>query len=82
VEGGTGEDFKRTILTDSARGGVLGMGSVLATTSFPLRTSPVIRGKWVMEQLLGISPPPPPPVVAELTEDPKAHSELGLKKYY
>ena len=80
VKGGTGEEFERTVLTDSARGGVLGMGSVLVTTSFPLRTSPVIRGKWVMEQLLGISPPPPPPVVAELTEDPKAHSELGLKK--
>ena len=39
-----------------------------------------MRGKWVMEQLLGISPPPPPPVVAELTEDETAHSELGLRK--
>lgn len=80
VKGGNGEEFQRTVLTDSSRGGVLGMGSVLSTTSFPLRTSPVTRGKWVMEQLLGISPPPPPPVVAELTEDPVAHSELGLKK--
>ena len=68
------------MLTDSVRGGVLGMASVLSTTSFELRTSPVIRGKWVMEQLLGISPPPPPPVVAELTEDEAAHSELGLRK--
>lgn len=80
VQGGNGEEFRKTILTDSSRGGVLGMGSVLVTTSFPLRTSPVTRGKWVMEQLLGISPPPPPPVVAELTEDPVAHSEVGLKK--
>lgn len=80
IEGGKGNEFQKTVLTDSSRGGVLGMGSVLATTSFPLRTSPVTRGKWVMEQLLGISPPPPPPVVAELNEDPKAHSELGLKK--
>ena len=56
------------------------MGSVLATTSFPLRTSPVNRGKWVMEQLMGISPPPPPAVVAELTEDKAAHEALGLRK--
>ncbi len=75
----TGNEFKKIELPDSTRGGVLGMGSVLVTTSFPLRTSPVTRGKWVLEQLLGISPPPPPPVVAELTEDPKAHSEQGLK---
>jgi hypothetical protein len=59
---------------------VLGMGSVLVTTSFATRTSPVLRGKWVMEQLLGISPPPPPPVVAELTEDEKIHDALGLRK--
>ena len=45
-----------------------------------IRTSPVIRGKWVLEQLMGISPPPPPPLVAELTEDETAHSELGLRK--
>lgn len=80
IKGVNGDDFKKVILTDSSRGGVLGMGSVLSTTSFPLRTSPVIRGKWVLEQLLGISPPPPPPVVAELTEDATLHSELGLKK--
>ncbi len=69
IEGVTGDDLQKVVLTDSSRGGVLGMGSVLSTTSFALRTSPVIRGKWVMEQLMGISPPPPPPVVAELTED-------------
>ena len=80
IEGVKGNKFQKTVLTDSSRGGVLGMGSVLSTTSFPLRTSPVTRGKWVLEQLLGISPPPPPPVVAELTEDPTAHSQLGLKK--
>ena len=80
IQGVKGDQFVKANLSDSSRGGVLGMGSVLATTSFPLRTSPVTRGKWVLEQLLGISPPPPPPVVAELTEDPKVHSELGLKK--
>lgn len=80
IEGIEGDDFQKTILPDSTRGGVLGMGSVLATTSFPLRTSPVIRGKWVMEQLLGISPPPPPAVVAELTKDEAVHDALGLRK--
>ncbi|MDZ4710485.1 MAG: DUF1592 domain-containing protein [Saprospiraceae bacterium] len=80
IEGVTGDQFQKTTLTDSRRGGVLGMGSVLATTSFPLRTSPVLRGKWVMEQLLGISAPPPPPVVAELTADKATHEALGLRK--
>ncbi len=79
LEGVRGEEFRRVTLTDSSRGGVLGMAAVLNTTSFPNRTSPVLRGKWVLEQLLGTSPPPPPPVVSELTEDPKIHSELGLK---
>lgn len=80
IEGVSGDDFQKVTLTDSIRGGVLGMAGVLTTTSFPLRTSPVLRGKWVLEQLLGTSPPPPPPVVAELTEDEAIHSELGLRK--
>lgn len=80
VPGVSGKEFRKVTLNDSVRGGVLGMGSVLTTTSFATRTSPVLRGKWVMEQLLGISPPPPPPVVAELTEDEKIHNELGLRK--
>lgn len=79
LEGVSGENFRKVNLDNANRGGVLGMASVLTTTSFPMRTSPVIRGKWVLEQLLGISPPPPPPVVAELTEDAKLHNELGLK---
>ena len=80
IDGPKGDGFEKVILKDSIRGGVLGMGSVLATTSFETRTSPVIRGKWVMEQLMGISPPPPPPVVAELTEDEAIHNDLGLRK--
>lgn len=80
IEGVTEEDIRRVVLSDSVRGGVLGMGSVLSATSFPMRTSPVIRGKWVMEQLLGISPPPPPPLVSEFNEDKNAHEELGLRK--
>ncbi len=80
IDGVDHQDFQKVTLKDQTRGGVLGMGSVLATTSFPMRTSPVNRGKWVMEQILGISPPPPPAVVAELTEDKATHDALGLRK--
>lgn len=80
IPGVKGNEFKKVVLRDSARGGVLGMGSVLVTTSLATRTSPVLRGKWVLEQVLGTSPPPPPPVVAELTEDEEVHNELGLRK--
>lgn len=80
IEGVELNDFHKVNFTDNRRGGVLGMGSVLASTAFPLRTSPVIRGKWVMEQLLGVSPPPPPDVVSPLTEDKKVHEALGLRK--
>ncbi len=80
VEGVTSSDFNKVTFPDNRRGGVLGMGSVLSTTSLALRTSPVNRGKWVLEQILGISPPPPPEVVAELTEDKKKHDALGLRK--
>ncbi len=52
----------------SHRGGVLGMSAVLAVSSFSHRTSPVLRGKWVMETLLGTAPPPPPPNVPDLDE--------------
>ena len=80
VEGVNGEGFQKVIFKDRNRGGVLGMGAVLVSTSTSTRTSPVLRGKWVMEQLLGISPPPPPPEVAELTEDKGIHTKLGLRK--
>lgn len=80
IPGITGDQLVKTTLPDSTRGGVLGMGSVLTTTSFATRTSPVNRGKWVMEQIMGISPPPPPEVVAELTEDKAIHDKLGLRK--
>ncbi len=59
----TGEAMQKVQLADRNRGGVLGMGGVLALTSYPRRTSPVLRGKWVMEEILGTPPPPPPPMV-------------------
>lgn len=55
--------------TGSRRGGVLGMAAILATSSVPTRTSPVLRGKWVLDALLGTPPPPPPPNVPELKEE-------------
>ena len=63
-----GNEFRRVTLTDPARRGILGHGSVLQLTSIADRTSPVLRGKWVMEVLLGSPPPPPPPNVPLLEE--------------
>lgn len=63
-----GNDFRRVTITDPNRRGVLGQGSVLLLTSIADRTSPVLRGKWVMEVLLGSPPPPPPPNVPLLDE--------------
>lgn len=79
IEGVKGNNFKKVALTNNTRGGFLGLGSVQAVTSLPTRTSPVLRGKWVLEEILGTSPPPPPPDVAELPEDEALHEELGLK---
>jgi len=55
-----GSRFRRVSLTDQRRGGLLGMGGVLAVTSYGNRTSPVLRAKWMLENLLGTPPPPPP----------------------
>jgi hypothetical protein len=64
-----GNDFRRVSLPDEARRGLLGLGSVLTVTSYANRTSPTLRGKWVLENLLGSPPPPPPPNVPSLKED-------------
>lgn len=71
-----GNDFKRVNLTDMGRAGILTHASVLAVTSNPTRTSPVKRGKWVLEQILGTPPPPPPPGVPELDSDKEARGNL------
>jgi hypothetical protein len=63
IDGVRGPDFQRVLLQNPNRGGILGMGGVLTLTSYARRTSPVLRGKWVMEEILGSSPPPPPPFV-------------------
>jgi hypothetical protein len=63
-----GERFRRVKYVDDTRRGILGHGSVLVLTSQANRTSPVLRGKWVMEAMLGTPPPPPPPNVPDLDE--------------
>jgi uncharacterized protein DUF1592/uncharacterized protein DUF1588/uncharacterized protein DUF1587/uncharacterized protein DUF1585/uncharacterized protein DUF1595 len=63
-----GSHFRRVPVTDDARRGLLGKGAILMVTSHPDRTSPVLRGKWVLENLLGTPPPPPPPNVPLLPE--------------
>jgi hypothetical protein len=64
----TGTHFRKVAYADAQRRGVLGHGSVLVQTSLGNRTSPVLRGKWVMEVLLGAPPPPPPPNVPDLEQ--------------
>ena len=68
IPGVLGPDFRRVQYPDDRRRGILGHGSILTLTSHANRTSPVLRGKWVMEVLLGSPPPPPPPNVPELDE--------------
>ena len=68
IPGVIGEEFRRVTYPDDRRRGLLGHGSVLTLTSHANRTSPVLRGKWVMEVLLGTPPPPPPPDVPDLDQ--------------
>jgi hypothetical protein len=72
--------FQRVTLTDRRRGGVLGMGAVLFATSYPLRTSPVRRGKWILEKLLDAPPPPPPPNAGTLPPDDQLPDGLTLRQ--
>ena len=65
---------------ESIRGGILTHASILTVTSNPTRTSPVKRGKWVLEQILGTPPPPPPPDVPELKDDAKTVATGSLRK--
>jgi hypothetical protein len=79
IAGVRGDRFRRVELADPERWGLLGKGSVLTTTSYPDRTSPVLRGAWVMEQLLGTPPTPPPPGVetnlVQVVEQPRSVRE-------
>jgi hypothetical protein len=63
-----GSRFRRVAVPPVERGGLLGHGSLLTITSYPNRTSPVLRGKWLLENVLGVPPPPPPPDVPALPD--------------
>jgi mono/diheme cytochrome c family protein len=76
IEGVTGENFRKVTLANADRGGLLTQASILTVTSNPTRTSPVKRGKWVLEQMLGTPPPPAPPNVPELDKKGKLEGTL------
>lgn len=75
-----GKDLRRVNFANNQRGGVLGMGAILTVTAYPQRTSPVLRGKWVLEQLLGTPAPPPPPSVPQLPEDDRNLKGLTFRQ--
>jgi mono/diheme cytochrome c family protein len=76
----SGQQFRRVELKDTPRGGVLTMAAVLASTSNPTRTSPVKRGKWILENILNAPPPPPPPDAGELSEEKSAVESASLRQ--
>jgi hypothetical protein len=74
-----GSQFRRVTLKDENRWGLLGQGSVLTVTSYPNRTSAVLRGKWILENVLGTPPPAPPPNVPALKENGEG-KQLSLRQ--
>jgi hypothetical protein len=76
-----GSRFRRVSLAeDSARGGILGHGSILTVTSYANRTSPVLRGKWILENIVGTPPPPPPPNVPVLRDTDDEGRVLSMRE--
>jgi hypothetical protein len=80
IPGVTGSQMQRVALPNRQRGGVLGMGGILTATSFPLRTSPVRRGRFVLDELLGTPPPPPPPDAGSLPADDRQPDGLTFRQ--
>ena len=76
----TGSEMRRVTLADHKRGGVLTLGSVLTLTSYPQRTSPVLRGKWILAEVLGSPSPPPPPVVATLSTNDAPENGMTFRQ--
>jgi mono/diheme cytochrome c family protein len=75
-----GSRFRRVTLTDDARRGLLGKGAILAVTSHPTRTSPVVRGKWILDNILNAPPPPPPANVPPLPEAEESGRVLTMRE--
>jgi hypothetical protein len=80
IEGVSGSAFQRVSLRESSRRGILGHGSILTVTSFPGRTSPVVRGNWILTELLGTPPPPPPPNVSEFSDRVTENRQLSQRQ--
>jgi mono/diheme cytochrome c family protein len=80
IPGVYGSRFRRVPVTDEARQGLLGHGSVLAVTSHAERTSPVVRGKWILENILGTTVPPPPPDVPALKENKEGEKPRTMRE--
>ncbi len=80
IPGVKGDAIRKVELKDRSRGGILGMGSILTSTSLPIRTSPVLRGKWVLEEILGTPAPPPPPDAGELPEEEAAAENASIRE--
>ena len=79
ISGVYGPRFRRVEWDDDRRRGLLGQGSILTVTSLATRTSPVVRGKWILENLLGAPPPPPPPDVPELEDQAEGGEAASLR---
>lgn len=80
MTGVKGSGFRKVSLKGTGRAGIMTHASILTLTSNPTRTSPVKRGKWIMDNLLNDPPPPPPPNVPDLEESVKANPELSLRE--
>jgi uncharacterized protein DUF1592/uncharacterized protein DUF1588/uncharacterized protein DUF1587/uncharacterized protein DUF1585/uncharacterized protein DUF1595/cytochrome c len=75
-----GSQFRRVTLTDDARKGLLGKGAILTVTSRATRTSPVVRGKWILDNILNAPPPPPLPNVPPLPEPDESGQVLSMRQ--
>ncbi len=80
IQGVRGDEMQKVSFTDKNRGGVIGMAAVHTLTSYPLRTSPVLRGRWVLEAFLGEKVKPPPPDVPAFEETEKKAQNLSLRE--
>ena len=80
IDGVYGSRFRRVVWEDERRKGLLGLGSLLTVTSLATRTSPVVRGKWILENVLGSPPPPPPPDVPELPEQAETGAVRSVRE--
>ncbi len=75
-----GSHFRKVELPDNKRGGLLAQGSILTVTSYPNRTAPTIRGKWILDNILGSPPPPPPPNVPSLRAENDEGRALNMRE--